>query len=71
MPQLKRKTTQNGASTTRKIAEVILAEARLKLKQSALQGFVERIPHHIIQEIIQLNGGNEIQRRAFLKTYNW
>lgn len=55
---LKRHTTRKGRHIVR--AEAIKAWERswAEMPQSAVQGWIERIPHHV-EQIIQLGGGNE------------
>jgi hypothetical protein len=57
---LKRRTTSQGAPTSRKEMEKRWIRAWKDLPQETIQSFIERIPHHI-QEIIRLEGGNEYE----------
>lgn len=58
-PWMKRQTTRNGASRTRKEAEKRWIHCwNEELTQERIQGWIERMPRHIA-EIIRLRGGNE------------
>jgi hypothetical protein len=57
---IKRRTTAQGAPTTKAEMEKRWLRAWKDLPQETIQAWVERIPHHI-QEIIRLQGGNEYE----------
>jgi hypothetical protein len=55
---MKRRTTSQGAPTTKAEMEKRWLQAWKDLPQKTIQGWIERIPHHI-REVIRLEGGNE------------
>ncbi|KAJ1323004.1 hypothetical protein MN608_11858 [Microdochium nivale] len=71
---MKKKTTRQGASTVRKVAEEQWAACWRDLPQAQIQAWIERIPVHI-QQILKLEGGNEYVEgrriREDLLTNSW
>ena len=57
-PWMKRRTTEKGAPRTRKEAEKAWTKCWKDLSQKRIQGWIERMPRHIV-EVIRLKGGNE------------
>lgn len=57
-PHLKKATTRLGAPTSRTQAEKVWTREWKAIPQTMIQGWIERISHHI-QEVIRLEGGNE------------
>jgi hypothetical protein len=67
---LKRRTTQQGAPSTRAAMKQRWYKAWKDLPQEQIQKWIEAIPHHI-QEIIRCEGGNEYQegRKDFKRSF--
>jgi len=61
---MKRWTTKKGAPTSRNEAIQAWQQVWDELPQEAIQAWIERIPHHV-QQIIELEGGNEYKEGRF------